>query len=143
MTRIPIPERDTPFPPDYTFSKENRPVTEQDIALVAQKQQRLPFCSASALSSTWHTTPELISSLLSANLPKPVLLLEFLTSVPHLAHRLPRRRPYYALKFYPDCTSNPIYEICLQHRIPMLILQVSLMPAGKTAQTLAAQPLAT
>ena len=39
-------ERETPLPPDYVFSKDNRPVTAADIALVKQKQQRLPFCSA-------------------------------------------------------------------------------------------------
>ncbi|KAI2500362.1 hypothetical protein MHU86_14105 [Fragilaria crotonensis] len=35
-----------PFPPDYTFSKDNRPVTASDVTLVEQKQQRLPFRSA-------------------------------------------------------------------------------------------------
>ncbi len=29
-----------------------------------------------------------------------------------------RRRPYYAIKFYPNATTNPVYDICRQHRIP-------------------------
>jgi hypothetical protein len=41
-----------------------------------------------------------------------------------------QRRPYYAIKLYPDTTSNPVYNICRQHRIPT--------PAGKIAQTLLA-----
>ncbi|KAI2506225.1 Reverse transcriptase (RNA-dependent DNA polymerase) [Fragilaria crotonensis] len=139
-----FPERDTPFPPDYTFSKENRPVTEQDIALVAQKQQRLPFAPPSALSSTWHTTPELISSLLSANLLKPVLLLEFLTSVPSPGSSatyaaVPTMHSSSTLIAHPILSMRSAYNIAF----PMLILLFSLMPAGKTAQTLAAQPLAT
>ncbi|KAI2502001.1 Mitochondrial protein [Fragilaria crotonensis] len=35
-----------------------------------------------------------------------------------------RRRPSYALKFYPDGTSNPIYSICAQHSIPYSDLTV-------------------
>ena len=32
--------------------------------------------------------------------------------------------PYYAIKFYPDTTSNPIYDVCSQHCIPHSILTV-------------------
>jgi hypothetical protein len=28
------------------------------------------------------------------------------------------QRPYYAIKFYPDTTSNPVYNVCRQHRVP-------------------------
>ena len=35
-----------------------------------------------------------------------------------------RRRPYYALKFYPDATTNPVYDVCCQHRIPLSDLTV-------------------
>jgi hypothetical protein len=120
-----FPERDTPFPPDYTFSKENRPVTEQDIALVAQKQQRLPFRSAvcTLLYLAYNTRADIlfaVCKLAKACIAPGILDFRALTwLIGYL-----RRRPYYALKFYPDCTSNPIYEICLQHRIPYADLTV-------------------
>jgi hypothetical protein len=41
-----FPERETPFPPDYTFSKDNRPQTDQDKALIKKQESRLPFRSA-------------------------------------------------------------------------------------------------
>ncbi len=39
-----FPERNTPFPPDYTFSKDSCLVTASDLNLV--KKKRLPFRSA-------------------------------------------------------------------------------------------------
>ena len=41
-----FPERETPFPPDYTFSKDNRPVTDHDKHIIEEQHKRLPFCSA-------------------------------------------------------------------------------------------------
>lgn len=42
-----FPQRDTPFPPDYSFlSKDNCPITTSHITLIQQKQQCLPFCPA-------------------------------------------------------------------------------------------------
>ena len=35
-----------------------------------------------------------------------------------------RRHPYYALKFYPDATTNPVYDVRRQHRIPLSDLTV-------------------
>jgi hypothetical protein len=51
-----------------------------------------------------------------------------------------QRRPYYAIKFYPDTTSNPVYNVCRQLSIPHSYLTVIPMRAGKIAQTLAALP---
>ena len=41
-----FPERETPFPPDYTFSKDNRPVTDHDKHIIEEQHKRLPFRSA-------------------------------------------------------------------------------------------------
>jgi hypothetical protein len=41
-----FPERETPFPPDYTFSKDNRPVTDHDKHIIEERHKRLPFRSA-------------------------------------------------------------------------------------------------
>ena len=41
-----VPERDTPLPTDYKFSKTNRPETTEDKYLVEQKYACLPFRSA-------------------------------------------------------------------------------------------------
>jgi hypothetical protein len=41
-----FPECETPFPPDYTFSKDNRPVTDHDKHIIEEQHKCLPFCSA-------------------------------------------------------------------------------------------------
>ncbi len=41
-----FPERETPFAQDYTFSKENRQVTDHDKDIVKKRYARLPFRSA-------------------------------------------------------------------------------------------------
>ena len=120
-----FPERDTPFPPDYTFSKDNRPVTASDIALVNQKQQRLPFRSAvcTLLYLAYNTRADILFAV--CKLAKACIspgIIDF-RALSWLIGYL-RRRPYYALKFYPDCTSNPVYDICLHHRIPYADLTV-------------------
>ncbi len=59
----------------------------------------LPYVCYSILPAT-HVQ---IFSLQFANLRKPISALAKLTS--------------YAIKFYPDTTSNPVYNVCRQHRI--------------------------
>jgi hypothetical protein len=41
-----FPERETPFPTDYTFSKDNRPVTDHGKHIIEERHKRLPFRSA-------------------------------------------------------------------------------------------------
>ncbi|KAI2514026.1 hypothetical protein MHU86_410 [Fragilaria crotonensis] len=120
-----FPERDTPFPPDYTFSKDNRPVTASDVTLVEQKQQRLPFRSAvcTLLYLAYNTRADILFAV--CKLAKACISpgIPDFRALSWLIGYL-RRRPYYALKFYPDGTSNPIYDICLHHRIPYSDLTV-------------------
>jgi hypothetical protein len=40
-----FPERETPFPPDNTFSKDNRPVTDHDKHIIEEQHKRLPLSS--------------------------------------------------------------------------------------------------
>ncbi len=41
-----FPERETPSPPDYTFSKDNQPVTDHDKHIIKEQHKCLPFRSA-------------------------------------------------------------------------------------------------
>ena len=114
-----FPERETPFPPDYTFSKDNRPMTNQDKARIEQRHLRLPFRSAvcTLLYLAYNTRADILFAV--CKLAKACICpgeLDF-RALTWLIGYL-RRRPYYALKFYPDGTDNPIYEICCHHRIP-------------------------
>ncbi|KAI2491797.1 hypothetical protein MHU86_22765 [Fragilaria crotonensis] len=113
-----------PFPPDYTFSKDNRPVTASDVTLVEQKQQRLPFRSAvcTLLYLAYNTRADILFAV--CKLAKACISpgIPDFRALSWLIGYL--RRPYYALKFYPDGTSNPIYDICLHHRIPYSDLTV-------------------
>ena len=114
-----FPERDTPLPTDYTFSKTNRPETTEDKYLVEQKYARLPFRSAvcTLLYLAYNTRADILFAV--CKLAKACVCpgdIDF-RALKWLIGYL-RRRPYYALKFYPDGTSNPIYDICRHHRIP-------------------------
>jgi hypothetical protein len=41
-----FPDCESPFPPDYTFSKDNQPVTDHDKHIIEEQHKHLPFCSA-------------------------------------------------------------------------------------------------
>ena len=41
-----FPEPETPFSPDYTFSKDNQPVTDHDNHIIKDRHKRLPIHSA-------------------------------------------------------------------------------------------------
>jgi hypothetical protein len=120
-----FPERETPFPPDYTFSKDNRPTTDKDKAIIEQKQMRLPFRSAvcTLLYLAYNTRADILFAV--CKLAKACIC----PGIPDF-HALTwligylRRRPDYAIKFYPDGTSNPIYALCLKHRVPFSDLTV-------------------
>ncbi|KAI2505662.1 Reverse transcriptase (RNA-dependent DNA polymerase) [Fragilaria crotonensis] len=114
-----FPERETPFPPDYTFSKDNRPVTDHDKQVVEQHEKRLPFRSAvcTLLYLAYNTRADILFAV--CKLAKACVCpgeLDFRALIWLIGYL--RRRPYYAIKFYPDATTNPVYDICRQHRIP-------------------------
>jgi hypothetical protein len=96
-----------------------------DLTLVEQKQQRLPFRSAvcTLLYLAYNTRADILFAV--CKLAKACISpgIPDFRALTWLIGYL-RRRPYYALKFYPDGTSNPIYDICIHHRIPYTDLTV-------------------
>jgi hypothetical protein len=56
------PERDTPGPPDYVFSISNRPTTEQEKNIIAEKYSHLDFCSClcTILYLAYSTRPDIL-----------------------------------------------------------------------------------
>ena len=101
------------------------PSLNKTLHLLNGSTSNSPFALLSALSYTWHTISKPISSLMSANLPSlhcPGILDFYAFLIWLMGYR--RRHPYYALKFYHNCISHPIYEICLHERIPNANLTV-------------------
>ena len=120
-----FPQRETPFPPDYIFSKDNRPVNSNDKALIEKQEARLPFRSAvcTLLYLAYNTRADILFAV--CKLAKACICpgATDYRALTWLIGYL-RRRPNYAIKFYPESTSNPIYEICRHHRIPYSDLTV-------------------
>ena len=114
-----FPERDTPLPIDYTFSKDNRPTTDKDKNILEKRYAHLPFRSAvcTLLYLAYNTRADILFAV--CKLAKACICpgdKDFRALIWLFGYL--RRRPYYAIKFYPDGTSNPIYDICRHHRIP-------------------------
>jgi hypothetical protein len=66
-----FPEPETPFSPDYTFSKDNQPVTDHDNHIIKTDTNAFPFTLLCVCYSLLPTTPMPISSLPFSNLQKP------------------------------------------------------------------------
>ena len=134
-----FPEQKTPFPPDYTFSKDNGPVTDHDKQLIEQHHKRLPFSSAvcTLLCLAYNTRADILFAVCKVAkaciCPGETDFRALIWLIGYL-----RCHPNYALKCYPDANTNPGYDLCCQHRIPLSDLIIFLTPAGKIAQTLAA-----
>ena len=120
-----FPQRETPFPPNYIFSKDNRPVNINNKALIQKQEARLPFRSAvcTLLYLAYNTRADILFAV--CKLAKACIYPDAIDyrALTWLIGYL-RRRPNYAIKFYPESTSNPIYEICHHHRIPCSNLTV-------------------
>jgi hypothetical protein len=114
-----FPECETPFPPDHTFSKDNRPVTDHDKHIIEEQHKDLPFRSAigTLLNLAYNTRADnlfAVCKLAKACICNGKTNFHALTwLIGYL-----QQRPYYAIKFNPDTTSNPFYNVCRQHRIP-------------------------
>ncbi len=113
-----FPERETPFPPDYTFSKDIQPVNDQDKHIIEEQHKRLPFCSAVCmlLYLVYNTRADVLFAV--CKLAKPCIcpgkanICALIWLIGYL-----QQHPYYAIKFYPDATSNPVCNVCHQHCI--------------------------
>ncbi|KAI2501590.1 hypothetical protein MHU86_12861 [Fragilaria crotonensis] len=100
-------------------NKDNRPVTDHDKQVVEQHEKRLPFRSAvcTLLYLAYNTCADILFAV--CKLAKACVCpgeLNFRALIWLIGYL--RRRPYYAIKFYPNATTNPVYNICCQHRIP-------------------------
>jgi hypothetical protein len=71
-----FPEHEIPLPPDFTFSKDNRPVTNHDMHIFGGQRKHVPFCSAvcTPLNLAYNT-------FAVCNLTKPTFILEISASV--------------------------------------------------------------
>jgi len=113
------PQHDTPLPPHYIFSKSNRPQTNEDQHLIDAKFSDIHFRSAvcSLLYLAYNTRADILFAVckLAKACVSPgekdydalIWLIGYI-----------RQRPDYAIKFYPDGSNNPIYDICRIHKIP-------------------------
>jgi hypothetical protein len=113
-----FPELETPSPPDYTFSKDNQTVTDHDRHIIKDQHKRLPFRSAVCVLlylsySTCVNILFVVCKLAKACFcPGKINFRALIWLIGYL-----QQRPYYAIKFYPDTTSNPVYNVCRQHCI--------------------------
>ncbi len=137
-----FPERKTPYPPDYTFSKDNRPVNNHDKHIIEERHKRLPFRSAvcTLLYLAYNTCANILSAVCKlakacicpgkANLHALIWLKGWLpTKTPILCHQvLPRRHLKSCLRRMlpiPHTTLRP--ERIFQHqlaRLPTLPLDI-------------------
>ena len=114
-----FPEPESPFPPDYTFIKDNQLVTDHDKHITEEQHKRLPFCSTvcTLLYVAENTRANIlfaVCKLAKACIsPGEADFGALIWLIGYLQQRL-----YYAIKFYPDTTSNPVYNVCRQHCIP-------------------------
>jgi hypothetical protein len=120
-----FPERETPFPPDYTFSRDNQPVTDHDKHIIEEQHKSLPFRSAvcTLLYLAYNTRSDTLCTV--CKLAKDCICpgkTDFHALIWLVGYL--RRCPYYAIKFYQDTTSNPVYDVCRQNRIPHFNLTV-------------------
>ena len=141
--KLKFPERETPFPPDFTFSKDNRPVTDHDKRIIDKQHKHQPFRSTACmlLYLAYNTQANINSAF--CKLAKACIYprnFNFCALTIWLLGFLQQRPAYNAAKFYADTNSNPVYHICHQHCIPHTNFTILLMPAGKIAQTLAILP---
>jgi hypothetical protein len=114
-----FPDCETPSPPDYTFSKDNQPVTDHYRLIIKVQHKRLPFRSAvcTLLYLAYKSRADILFAVCklakACFCPGKTIFCALIWLIGYL-----QQRPYYAIKFYPDTTSNPVYDVCRQHRIP-------------------------
>ena len=121
-----FPQCETPFPAHYIFSKDNRLVNSNDKALIEKQEARLPFRSAvCTLHYLAYNTRSNILQFAVCELAKACIC-PGATDYRALTWLIGYLRclPNYAIKFYLESTSNPIYKICCHHRIPYSDLTV-------------------
>ena len=120
-----IVKRDTPLPPDYIFSKENRPKTKQDVATIEKHYSSIDFRSAvcTLLYLAYNTRADIlfaVTKLSKACICPGILDYEALFWLIGYI----KARPDLAVKFYPNPKKNPIVTLCETNNIPYSDLAV-------------------
>jgi hypothetical protein len=114
-----IRNRMTPLPPDYIFSRENRPKTENDIKLIEEHYSSMDFRSAvcTLLYLAYNTRADIlfaVTKLAKACVCPGILDYEAL----YWLLGYIKERPALAIKFYPNRLKHPIHDLCETHSIP-------------------------
>jgi hypothetical protein len=114
-----FPECETPFPPDFTFSKDNCPVTDHDKRIIDKQHQPFRSTVCMLLYLAYNTQANINSAF--CKLAKACIYprnFNFCALTIWLLGFLQQRPAYNAAKFYADANSNPVYHVCHQHCIP-------------------------
>lgn len=113
------PQRKTPLPPDYIYSKENQPKNPKEKAEMERNFPDIHFRSAvcTLLYLAYNTRADIlfaVCKLAKACIcpgPKDHQALRWLIGYI-------RYRPDLAIRFYPDKGNNPISKLCRTARVP-------------------------
>ena len=117
----------TPAPPEYVYTKANRPSNDQERKSVLNKFKGLSMASAvsSLLYAALNTRPDIlwITNKLAKSSTDPGM--KDYEALMHVFGYL-RAFPDYGIKFYSDPSQSPVYKICKQNNItPTNILAFS------------------
>jgi len=114
-----IKTRETPLPPDYIYSKDNRPQTDQDRAEVERNYHFIHFRSAvcTLLYAAYNTRADILFAVCKLAKACTCPGMKDYDALIWLLGYL-KLKPNLAIKFYPDRNKNPIYNICLANSIP-------------------------
>ena len=112
------PEKDTPAPVDYVYTKANRPTTDQDRNTIEKRFPNLSMASAvsSLLYCALNTRSDILWTVnkLAKSSTNPGIK-DFETLM-HLFGYL-RRYPDYAIKYYGNLKDSPVHVICEKQKI--------------------------
>jgi len=114
-----IKTRETPLPPDYVYTKDNRPKEDHERAEVERKYHFIHFRSAvcTLLYAAYNTRADILFAVCklakACTCPGMKDYDALLWLIGYLKYK-----PNLAIKFYPDRNNNPIYNICLANSVP-------------------------
>ena len=110
--------RDTPAPPEYAYSKENRPVTEEDHRVIQDKYPGLDFrsCLCTILYLAYSTRSDILFIVCKLAKACTAPGIKDYDALFWLLGYL-RKCPAYAIKFYPTPSKSPVHELLQSHEI--------------------------
>ena len=114
-----VVERDTPLPPDYVFTIDNRPKTEEQKEAVRKREAKMKFRSVvcTLLYLAYNTRADILFAVCKLAKACQDPSIQDYDAVLWLLGYL-KRRPDLAICFYPDPTDNPIRSLCAANNVP-------------------------